>query len=136
MNTLKQRCLLPVMAVLMVGALALPIGAGGSVAHAQGNSDESPPSGFVCMARTGTGLEGASHTTRVMVPNAEEAKLTGRGFVRSSCGEAVSWMRTTGPSMCGLADLNDPAFISQFMNMHGLTPAEICELAAQLPTGP
>lgn len=104
-------------------------------AIAQNGGDQTPPSGFICLAWTSTGSDGVAHTTRVMVPQAEEAKLTGRGFVRSSCGKAVSWMRTTGPSMCGLADLNDPAFISQFMTSHGLTPAEICTLSAQLPGG-
>jgi len=112
-------------------AISVPIV--GTVANAQNGDEQTAPSGFVCMSRASQGPDGATHITRVMVPNGEEAKLAGRGFVLSSCGKAVKWMRTTGPSMCSLADLNDPTFVNQFLNTHGLTPAEICDLAGPLP---
>ncbi|MEM9592293.1 MAG: hypothetical protein AAF967_13325 [Pseudomonadota bacterium] len=127
-------------ALLCAGIVALfGIGVGvpslADFAHAQAGEADTAPSGFVCMTRNSSSPTGGQSSTTVMIPNSEEPKLAGRGFVRSGCGGAVKWMKTTGPSMCALADVNDPAFVSDFLNTHGLTPGEICDLAARLPGG-
>jgi len=123
----------PRFAALGLIVLTVTLGATGGEIAAQSSKAEGPPRGFVCLARDGTEPRGAQHTVRVMVPRSEERKLSERGFSRSSCAKAKKWMQTTGPSMCALADLNDPAFVNQFLNTHGLTPAEICDLAGRLP---
>ncbi len=115
--------------VLAMPVLAQP----GSGPGAQ-QSDE-PPSGYVCLARNGIGPTGKPLVTHVMIPETDEAWLVKRGFARSECATAESWMRTTGPSMCALADIQDAAFTAQFREAHGLTPAEICQLAGKLPAG-
>ncbi|NQY31918.1 MAG: hypothetical protein HRT56_01940 [Coraliomargarita sp.] len=68
------------------------------------------------------------------MPASYEPFLAERGFVVGSCAKAAKWLRTTGPSMCGLADVQDEGFTKDFQQRHGLTPAEICQLSQLLPS--
>lgn len=120
------------------GLLAVGL-VGGASAQSSGSSQQSSTTteenGFVCLVRTGTGPGGSVQETKIMVPAGYEQILQSRGFTRTDCVEAKKWLRTAGPSMCALADVDDPAFVSQFLNTNGLTPAEVCQLLGLLPAG-
>ena len=115
----------------LVGSAAL-IATSMSVASAQA-PESTEENGYVCLERSGTGPGGSTQVTKVMALASKETLLSGRGFRRTNCAAAKKWLRTAGPSMCALADINDAAFLSQFLNMHGLRPSEICELLNELP---
>ncbi|WP_298465660.1 hypothetical protein [uncultured Erythrobacter sp.] len=119
----------------LVCSVVLGVGSA-TVASAQddGANGQGQNSSYVCMVRDGPDADGAS-VTRIKVPLAEEQWLTGRGFRRSSCDKAETWLRTMRPSMCAVSEVGDPAFESEVRNWHGLSPAEICDLAAKLPGG-
>lgn len=114
-------------------AMVLALG-GGTLASAQSGSS-SEEGGYVCLARSATGPDGAVETTKVKVLAAREQLLAGRGFVRADCIDADKWLRTSGASLCALADVDDPSFVNQFQSTHGLTPSEICTLTSELPNG-
>ncbi|MEL7217233.1 MAG: hypothetical protein AAGK01_02250 [Pseudomonadota bacterium] len=123
------------LAILLVGNVAVSTvsaQSSGGLPHGGSTTEEN---GYVCLARTGTGPGGSSQVTKIMVPATYEPILQGRGFNRTDCTEAKKWLRTAGPSMCALADVDDPAFVSQFLNTNGLTPQEVCQLLGLLPSG-
>ncbi|WP_298469281.1 hypothetical protein [uncultured Erythrobacter sp.] len=101
----------------------------------QQNGAATEENGYVCLARSGTGPGGSAQTTKIMVPASYESILQGRGFNRTNCADAKKWLQAAGPSMCALADVDDPAFVSQFLNTNGLTPQEVCQLLGLLPGG-
>lgn len=135
MATAMYRSSLLKIGAMVLGGLAVLALPQTHLAQAQSGGKGKASKGHVCMERDGTSPGAETSKVKVKVPKNEEQKLTGRGFVRSNCGGAVKWMKTTGPSMCALADIKDPAFVSEFLNTHGLTPAEICDLATRLPGG-
>jgi len=121
-------------AAACVALFAVSLAADSVSAQKNGSNGQSQSSSYICMVRDGPDAGGAS-VTRIKVPQAEEQWLTNRGFRRSSCDEAEDWLRTMRPSMCAVAEVGDPAFASEVRNWHGLSPTEICDLAAKLSAG-
>ncbi len=119
--------------ILAFAAVTCALGAATLASAQSGPSSEE--GGYVCLARSATGPDGAVETTKVKVLASREQQLAARGFVRTNCSDASKWLRTSGPSLCALADVDDPAFVAQLQNTHGLTPSEICALVSELPGG-
>ena len=109
-----------------------------SAAFAQSGSggeqdDPTKDAGHVCLERSGFGPDGTVEVTKIKVLSSREAFYSRRGFTRTNCGGAAKWLRISGQSYCALADIDDPAFLAQFLSTHGLTPLEISDLVVELP---
>lgn len=128
-GNLKDPTLTSLAVCLAISCVGMATAANGQESN---SSTQTEGSSYVCMMRAGPDAGGSS-VTRIKVPQAEEQWLLARGFRRSGCGNAEKWLRTIRPSMCAMAEEGDPAFASQVTNWHGLSPAEICSLAAKLP---
>ena len=118
--------------IVFLGCAGLSSSVSAMQSNQQSNQGAADP-GFVCLARDGAGPAGEAVVTRVMVPFEDQEWLEGRGFAVSECSGAKKWLQSTGPSMCSLADIQEPRFLNQFLQMHGLSPSEICQLAKKLP---